>query len=199
MDDTDPKGWLVRQWRRFCRRWPWASKARLRRLAAYVMRRRTALVQRHRDALQVAVNERAVAERQAAFAETLVRRQHLVLEALVELVGGRERFLWEYAGADRRTGLGQVHAARALIHEVDGRMGSVRALAYMTPVAWQAERGPASSPFRHVDIPLHRFAVSIGLSPDTPPEVVAADIAEKVRAAVMEKWAGQSVLAGASR
>ncbi len=43
-------------------------------------------------------------------------------------------------------------------------------------------------------VDMHRFSIEIGLSPDTPPELVAGQIADHVRAAVLEQWRSQSIL-----
>lgn len=199
MDETDPKAWLIRQWRRLVRRWPLMRKARARRAVGWLSRRAHSNTLRHRAAVR-AERERADAnEYRADQADDLTRRQHLVLEAMVKMAGGRERVLWDFMSpAHARSGRDGAGLARALIYEVEAKMGRVAATAYYSRPHCEFARGGSVTTVRCRDIEMVRLGLSVGLPPDTPPELVADQIAAKVRQAVMEQWKHQSVL-GVSR
>ncbi len=83
------------------------------------------------------------------------------------------------------------HYADKAIMAVDGLHGVVQCCV-SEPI--QFGRAEAIGAVRTTSVEMARLQIAIGLTKDCPPELVANNIADKVRFAVLQKWRDQSIL-----
>ncbi len=179
---------------RIRRIWPLVTRARLNRVMAvrdkvYAMKDRRAAGQtaRAEKAETEAEHARGQCDRAKQEAEENRRHATAMQLRLTELMrayrtaSGSVDFNWELL-------------ATSIIHQTKDDRTRHIAVFYGKPELKRTPYIHNAHTYTEQPVEMHRFGIEIGMSPDTPPELVAGQIADHVRAFILENWRTQSLL-----